>query len=229
VCDPDLVPLRDVQWPHLDHRLARGHLERLSWTMCGQGDWAYAYRSPSGRLAARVSPFEPGYMYFVDLCERCKGNRYVPRMELATPLEGGGHLAVLEYLHPADISVVQTFLRHWEHPVEADADLLALRQEVDAIDEWGRHNVRWWGPRVDIGERHILLSTDGNPKVIDLFFVEGEHLLEELLDDPLAFARHMPPDQCRYLLDSPDFLDDGHPADYLRRIQTALAAAGAAS
>jgi hypothetical protein len=75
--------------------------------MCGQGDWAYAYRSPSGRLVARVDPFEPGYKYFVDLCERCPDNRYVPRMDLATELEGGGHLAVLEHLGPADMSVVE--------------------------------------------------------------------------------------------------------------------------
>lgn len=212
-----------MQWPALDHRFARDHLERLGWATCAQGDWAYAHRSPSGRLVARVSPFEPAYRYFVDLCERCVGNRYVPRVELATQLEGGGHLAVLEYLTPPDSPVVQEFLRHWADPTEADADLRALRQEVDTIDEWGRQNVRWWGPRVDIGDRHVLLSTDGNPKLIDLFFVEGDDLLDELINDPQGFARHMPLDQCRYALDIPDLQDAEYPADYLRRIRAALA------
>ncbi|MEQ4206257.1 hypothetical protein [Actinopolymorpha sp. B9G3] len=170
---------------------------------------------------ARVSPFEPAYNYFVELCERCAGNRYIPRIELATTLDGGGHLAVLEYLTTPASSVVRTFLRQWEHPAEGDADLRDLRHEVEAMDAWGRQNVRWWGPRVDIGDRHVLLSADGNPKLIDLFFVEGEDLLDELINDPHAFARHMPLDQCRYILDIPD-LQDGHATGYLHRIGTAL-------
>jgi hypothetical protein len=209
-----------MQWPVLDHRFVRAHLERLGWTMFSQGDWAYAYRSSSGRLVARVSPFEPGYAYFVELCERCAGNRYVPKVYLATQLEGGGHLAVLEYLHAADKSVVETFLRLWEEPEEADADLRALRDEVDSIDKWGRQNIRWW-VGIDIGDRHVLLSSDGNPKVIDLFGV-GTGLLDDLVNDPQDFARHIPPDRRRYLLDMPDLQADDHPVDYVRRIRAAL-------
>jgi hypothetical protein len=209
-----------MQWPELDHRFAQAHLGRLGWVRCGQGDWAYAFRSPHGRLVARVSPFEPGYRYFVELCERCAGNRHVPRMYLATHLEGGGHLAVLEHLVPADTSVVERFLWQWEHPEEADADLRALRREVDAIDEWGRQNVRWW-IGVDIGERHVLLSSEGNPKVIDLFGW-GSNFLTDLVNDPHAFARHIRSDQRRYVLDMPDLQADDHPADYLRRIRAAL-------
>lgn len=225
--DPELVPLLDVRWPVLDHGLARAQLERLGWALCGRGDWAYAHRSPSGRLLARVSPFEPAYGYFVELCQRCAGNRYLPRIELATELEGGGHLAVLEYLYPADRIAVETFLRHWEHPEKADAELRALRHEVDTMNEWGRQNVRWWGPRIDLGDRHILLSTDRNPKLIDLFFVEGNDLLAELVSDPHTFARHMPLERCRYILDLPDLQADDQSADYLRQVRAALA--GAAS
>ena len=218
--DPELVPLLGVRWPAVDHRVAQDRLGRLGWTRCGQGDWAYALRSPSGRLVARVSPFEPGYGYFVDLCERCAGNRYVPRVDLATPLDGGGHLAVVEYLHsPADKSVVERFLRQWEHPAEADADLRTLRHDVDAIDEWGRRNVRWW-IGIDIGERHVLLSSDGNLKVIDLFGV-GWGILDDLVKDPHAFARRVPPDRCRHILDIPDLQTD-HPPAYLQRIRAAL-------
>jgi hypothetical protein len=214
-----------MRWPVLSHRFARAHLEHLGWTMCGQGDWAYAYRSPSGCLLARVSPFEPGYKYFVELCERCTANRYVPRIELASQLEGGGHLAVLEYLHSPDRTLVEGFLWQWEHPEEADADLRALRREVSRIDAWGRENLHGW-VGIDIGPRHILLSSDGNPKVIDLF---GVDLRTFLVNNPPAFARRVPPDQCKYVLDIPDLQDDDHTSDYLRRIRAALAAAAAAS
>lgn len=220
VHDADLAPLVNVPWPTLDHRVTRSRLDDLGWVSCGVGDWAYAHRSPGGRLVARVSPFEPAYGYFVELCQRCSGNRYVPRIDLTTRLAGGGHLAVLEYLSPADQTTVETFLQRWRAPDDADKELRTLRRQVDELDEWARHNVRWWGG-VDIGDRHILLSVDGYPKLIDLFYVTWD-LIKDLIRDPNAFAQHMPTDQCRYILDIPD-LQDGDAPDYVRQIREALA------
>ncbi|MBM7783685.1 hypothetical protein [Tenggerimyces flavus] len=217
----DLAPLLSLRWTELSPRIARDRVEGLGWKMCGQGDWAYAYRSPSGQLVARVSPFEPVYGYFVELCRRCAGNRHVPSLELATRLEGGGHLAVLEHLAVPARNSVETFLGDWERPARSDPDLRALRREVDAIDERGRRTVPWW-TGIDLGERHVLLSTDGNLKVIDLFSV-GWSLLDDLLRDPQAFASRVPPDRCRYLLDIPDLQLNDHPADYLPRLRAALA------
>lgn len=221
--DLELVALLEVQWLAVNHRFARARLEHLGWVQCGQGDWAYAYRSPGGRLVARVSPFEPGYGYFVDLCQRCAGNRYVPRIDLATELEGGGHLAVLEYLAAPDRETIDTFLWRWQHPARADTDLWALRRAVDTIDGWGRQNLPGW-VGVDIGDRHVLLSSDGNPKVIDLFGVDFRTFV---INDPRAFARWIPPEHRRYVLDMPDLQADDHPAEYLRRVRTALAQAAA--
>lgn len=76
---------------------------------------------------------------------------------------------------------------------------------------------------MDVGERHVLRSADGNLKVIDLFFVTWD-LVQELVCDPHAFAQHLAPDQCRYILDIPDLQDDSNPAEYLRRISDAIAA-----
>ena len=219
--DPELAPLRGLQWPELDHRTVRTHLEHLGWAMCGTGDWSYVHRSPSGRLLARVSPFEPAYMHFVELCRRCVGNRHVPRIEIASPLEGGGHLAVLEYLSTPSSRLVERFLWQWAHPDEADADLRALRHEVDVMDHWGQRNVPHWGSRIEMHESHVLLSADGDLKAIDLFFVEGDDLFNSLLVDPHGFGRRMPVNQRRYVLDLP-YLRDDRPADYVRRLSAAL-------
>lgn len=223
MAESEVVALLGKAWPRLNHHSARAYLDDLGWEMFAQGDWAYAYRSPSGRLVARVSPFEPGYGYFVDLCDRCAGNRYVPRLDLATELEGGGHLAVLEHLSPLEASEVRHFLRCWNDPEEGDEDLRALRREVDLIDHWGRQNVRGW-IGIDIGDRHVLRSSDGNVKVLDLFGVDWG-FLEDLVNDPHGFVRRIPPDRCRYLADMPDLQADDHPADYLPRIRAALAEA----
>lgn len=98
--------------------------------------------------------------------------------------------------------------------------MTALRNEVDRIDEWGRRNVRWW-VGIDIAERHILASPEGVPKVIDLFGLSSA-LLDDLVADPLAFARLLPADRRRYLLDMPDLQSEDHPADYVSAIRAAL-------
>ncbi|GAB3917674.1 hypothetical protein GCM10011575_31080 [Microlunatus endophyticus] len=98
-----------------------------------------------------------------------------------------------------------------------------LRREVEAMDQWGKHHKRWW-VGVDIGDRHILLSETGDPKVIDLFGL-GTPMLNGLIDDPVVFSRHISPDECRYLFDMPDLQDPSHPAEYLLRLKQALSTA----
>ncbi|GAB3742872.1 hypothetical protein [Microlunatus parietis] len=214
---PEVLPLLAKPWPTVDHRSAQAQLRDLGWLRFAQGDQAYAYRSPTGRLVARVSPFELGYDDFVELCRRCAGNPHLPRIDLASGLEGGGHLTVLEYLTPPSPSEANDFLRQWHHPETAGPDLRALRREVDLIDARGRDAHRGW-VGIDLGERHVLRSADGNLKVLDLFGVDA---VQQLIKDPHGFARSMPADRCRYLLDLPDLQLADHPADYLRRVREA--------
>jgi hypothetical protein len=62
------------------------------------GDWAVALRSPEGALVARVCPFDPAYWAFVDLCRECAGNRWLPQIELAAGLQGGGSVVFVEFV-----------------------------------------------------------------------------------------------------------------------------------
>ena len=73
--------------------------------MRGGRDWAVALRSPEGTVVARVCPFDPAYWAFVDLCRECAGNRWLPRIELAADLEGGGSVFFLEFAAPVDHAV----------------------------------------------------------------------------------------------------------------------------
>ncbi|WP_139275647.1 hypothetical protein, partial [Mangrovactinospora gilvigrisea] len=182
--DPEALPLLGLRTPGA----VRACLDHLGWSSLDQGDWAYVYRSPTGRLVARLAPFEPVYGHFVDLCRRCAGIRYLPHVELAVELDGGGHLTVLEHLKPAPVKVIKELLRTWEHPEDADAELRRLRDEVDRIDAWGRRGVRWWSG-VDLGARHILQSAGGQPKVIDVFCVVLPDLLGDLNATLVALAQ----------------------------------------
>jgi hypothetical protein len=86
-----------LPWESLSHRQVLAELAARGWVPCGVGDWAVALRSPEGILVARVCPFDPAYWAFVDLCRACPGNRWLPRIELAAGLEGGGSVVFLIY------------------------------------------------------------------------------------------------------------------------------------
>ena len=102
-----------LPWESLSHRQVLAELATEGWVPCGVGDWAVALRSPEGTLVARVCPFDPAYWAFVDLCRECAGNRWLPRIELAAGLEGGGSVVFLEYVAPVDHPVVKQFAEQW--------------------------------------------------------------------------------------------------------------------
>ncbi|MEU3961679.1 hypothetical protein AB0F42_17950 [Streptomyces buecherae] len=126
----DLAPLADHPWTRGTHRDATAHLVRLGWTPCGVGDWAVGLRSPSGHLAARVCPFDPAYAAFLDLCRRCDGNPYLPRVERAEALDGGGTMTVMEFLRPVEAPVADAVQRQWhERPTPVPASIRQVRTE----------------------------------------------------------------------------------------------------
>ncbi|MEU6410009.1 hypothetical protein [Microbispora sp. NPDC046933] len=111
--DIDLVPLLGRAWGTASHRDALADLVGLGWTPLGAGDWAIGLRSPGGMLAARVCPFDPAYPAFLELCRRCPGNPYLPRVALTEALDGGGSLTVLEFLAPAEQAEAAQVARRW--------------------------------------------------------------------------------------------------------------------
>jgi hypothetical protein len=78
--DSELAPLLALRDTDANHRDVEESLTTLGWTACGEGDWAIALRAPSGKYAARVSPFDPAHAYQVELYQRATGNRYFPRL-----------------------------------------------------------------------------------------------------------------------------------------------------
>ena len=203
VQDPDLATFDEHPWPALNHRVVRARLEERGWAKCGEGDWAVVLRSPGGRLAARVSAFEPGYHWFVELCRRASRNPYLPRINFVSALEGGGHLAVLEYLTPVSKAEEVAFLERWNNVGDPDLDLRRVRAAAEALDKECRASVPFW-MGMDL-EDHVLRAADGQLKLIDLLGVAGGPIVEQMNADMDEFLRIMPRDRCRYMLDIPHF------------------------
>lgn len=197
----ELLPFGDVDWPSLDHRAARAWLEARGWTLSGEGDWARVFASPDRRVVARVSPFEPSYGWFVELCRRADGNPYFPRFHLITDLAGGGQLALMDRLTPVSAAEETAFLQRWNDEHDPDVDLRAARAAVDSLEAECRPTVPFW-MGVDIAE-HVLRTADGHIQLIDLVGLSGDLMTELICSDIKAFFERIPYVSCLYMLDIP--------------------------
>jgi hypothetical protein len=189
-----------LPWESLSHRQVLAELAGAGWVPCGAGDWAVALRSPEGDLVARVCPFDPAYWAFVDLCRECAGNRWLPRIELATGLEGGGSVVFLEYVAPVDHPVVKQFAEQWRTRAD-DAEFQQVRQAAQRIDARYRTSRPWWG-RCDLDDEHIYRA-GGRLVLLDVYCMAGADLYQAILDDVAAVHRRIPREQMRYALDIP--------------------------
>ena len=201
-----------LPWESLSHRQVLAELAMQGWVPCGVGDWAVALRSPDGTLAARVCPFDPAYWAFVDLCRACAGNRWLPRIELATGLEGGGSVVFLEYVAPVDHPVVKDFAVQWRARAD-DAEFQAVRRAAEAIDAEYRASTPWWG-RCDLDDDHIYRAAD-RPVLLDVYCMAGADLYSAILEDVAAVHRRIPRERMRYALDIPYIARENSTAEIL--------------
>src|ERR1700746_3872185 len=148
----DLPRIPDLPWELLSHRQVLAELAGGGWVPCGVGDWAVGLRSPEGTIVARVCPFDPAYSAFVDLCRECAGNRWLPRVELATGLEGGGSVVFLEFVAPVGHPVEGKFAEQWRAR-GSDPEFREVRRAAPRIDAEYRKSTPWRG-RCDLDDAH---------------------------------------------------------------------------
>lgn len=209
---PDLSPLSGLEWGTLPHRQVLAELIGWGWVPCGLGDWAVGLRSPHGSHVARVCPFDPAYAAFVELCTRCAGNRWLPRIEMAAELEGGGSVAVLEYLSPVDPERAALVTDQWNAGDDGDAELARVRRSALQIDAEYRSSTPWWDG-LDLNSAHIRQAVDGRLVLIDVFCMDGASLYGQILQDVTAVHRLMPRERMRYALEIPYIARESSPAE----------------
>ena len=199
---PVLPPLSSADWGSLSHRQVMAELIGWGWVPCGVGDWAVALRSPEGALVARVCPFDPAYAAFVDLCTRSAGNPWLPRIELAADLEGGGSVAVLEYLAEAEPEDATRIAGQWQAGDPVDAEFADVRRSAHEVDKEYRASTPWWDG-IDLNRAHVRRAADGRLVLIDIFCMDGAALYGQILEDVAEVHRRIPRDQMRYALEIP--------------------------
>jgi len=207
-----LASIPDLPWESLSHRQVLAELTGTGWVPCGVGDWAVALRSPAGHVAVRVCPFDPAYWAFVDLCRQCAGNRWLPRIDLAAGLEGGGSVVFLEFVVPVGHPVEKDFAEQWQAR-DRDPEFQEVSQAAQRIHARYRQATPWWG-RCDLDDEHIY-SAAGRPVLLDVYCMAGSDLYNAILEDVTEVHRRIPRDRMRYALDIPYIARENSPAEIL--------------
>lgn len=182
----------------LSHRDVHAQLVLAGWNVCGIGDWAIVLRSPDGKYVARICPFEPAFGVFVALCQQLNGHSWLPHVEADVPLEGGGQLTVMEFLIQADTETYESVKHRWESGT--DAALRQLRECAEQHSAQAEETIAWWGG-LDLNAGNVMMSVTGEPKLVDLFYVDGRKLFETLLHDPKDLGQRIPKHRRKYMTD----------------------------
>ncbi len=207
----DRPRIPQLAWAALSHRQVLAELVEAGWILSGAGDWAMALRSPEGELVARICPFDPAYAAFVELCHECAGNRWLPKIELAAALDGGGSVVFLEYAAPVDGTIAEQIADQWRRG-NGDAELEKVRQTAHEIDARYRASTPWWDG-FDLNGAHIRRAADGRLVLIDIFCMDGAALYGKILEDVAEVHRQIPRDRMRYALEIPFIARESSPAE----------------
>lgn len=194
-------------------------LEELGWAPCGTGDWAYAFRSPSGALAARVSPFDPAGPYSALLYRMAAHTRQVPELIDHRVLGGGADLTVMEYLEPVPVEVGARFHRAL---ADRDPSVAVLAELIDEVHARARAEQPWWGP-LDDNPANIMRGADGRLVVADLFYADGPALYATARTDPDRIVRDYPEHQRRHMTELPLAGSGGWPSGDAEHMRDLLA------
>src|SRR6185312_3127575 len=116
------------------------------WVRCGEGDWAFALRSPDGAAAARISPFDPVGPFTASFYREAAHTRQVPELHAHHRLYGGGDLQLMEWLLPVHEEDAIGFLRRIG---EGKAEVAVLGSILREVHERARRQLPWCGPLDD--------------------------------------------------------------------------------
>jgi hypothetical protein len=191
--------LMDATGAEPDHHSVERALTAAGWVPCGAGDWAIALRSPDGRLAARISPFDPTGPYAAALYSEAAATRQVPALFAHRRLAGGGDLQIMEWLSPVPEHEAAEFHRAIRERLPAVAELTAV---IDRVHERAKRELPWCGP-LDHNPTNVMRAADGRLVVMDLFFADGPALYATAAANPGAVVTRIPEAERRFMTEIP--------------------------
>ncbi|WP_405058821.1 hypothetical protein OG474_39650 [Kribbella sp. NBC_01505] len=207
-----------------DHRDAERAFLAQGWTACGVGDWAWAFRSPDGEFAVRISPFDPAGPYVAEVYREAAHTRQVPRLFAHRRLTGGGDLQVMEWLdavpEPEAIAFHQAIAQRAPEVAELADITSRVHRRADA-------ELPWCGP-LDVNPDNVMRSVGGRLVIADLFSAAGPELYRLAAEQPELVVARIPSPERRFMADIPLTSSGPWEPGAQEKLMAGLAAADAA-
>lgn len=207
--------------PAADHVGADRHLRARGWVPCGEGDWAIALRSPSGKTAARISPFDPTAPFTAELYRVGRGTGWFPELFLERSLDGGASLLAMEFLYPVSGEIGVAIHRRLRG---RDPGVAAAAKLIEEVHGSAMRSLPWCGP-IDDNPSNVMAAADGSLRITDPYYAAGPELYATLLRAPLEVARAIPAQERRHMLAIPLASSGGWQPEQRRRMHAGLARA----
>ena len=178
--------------------------------------------SPSGELAARVSPWDAAYQLHAERCMAAR-NPYLPRIDAIAPVGALGRLVLMERLYAAPepeaaalcAALVMQGDSGWRAPAgvdvaapAADPDVAALRRHILALDAEGARTLPFWGG-LDVRPGNVMADAAGRLKLVDPVFVAGPKIIAAIEAADRAALAQLPPGALAAFFTIPPFTDGG--------------------
>lgn len=183
---PDLARLSS--W-----RQAREQAETNGWKLAATGDWSWLYRSPDGDRAWRITPFDPAFRTFVEVCGDTP-NPHLPRVEAVVDHPDGGYSVFMEWLDPVSEDEAsrwfETFRRADQGEVAEARRLLMAAAEQSELPLF---------VGLDANPTNLLhRSSEGVHVFTDAFWINGPQLYELVTTDPEQALTHYSADELEH-------------------------------
>lgn len=174
-------------------REAREMAVSRGWSLLDTGDWSWVYRDPSADRVWRITPFDPAFDLFAEVCRLAGPNPHLPRVDDHVIHPGGGSTTIMELLEPVAPNDATEWLAQLDNRATAE-----LRELIDMLSGEGIGLGIPLFAGIDRNPANVMARpSDGALVLTDAFWIEGRKLLQMIEDEPEAAVRLFPAERLR--------------------------------
>lgn len=165
-------------------RSARDAAATAGWSLLATGDWSWVYGHPRREVVWRITPFDPAFDLFAELC-RTETSPHLPTLVATHQHGSGGTSTIMERLLPVSTETAEGWL----------ADLGAaktgeLARVRDLLERAAATTDLPLFAGLDTSPANVMRRPADHALVfIDAFWVNGRELLDLIGNDPAAAVR----------------------------------------
>jgi len=160
-------------------RAALAQAEASGWRVAATGDWSWVYRSPEGDRAWRITPFDPAFRAFIDIC-LASSNRHLPRLEGVHEHAEGGYSVIMEWLDPVPEPSAAKWFDQFEKAT--DGEIAEARRLL--VDAAASIELPLFAGLDKTPANLLRRQSDGAYVFTDAFWIDGRRLFEMIETRP---------------------------------------------